>query len=65
MRQKAWESQRLRSAPAGLARKLKVTQAAISQLERRPNLLLESVANYIQALGGRLELLAVRPHRTV
>jgi DNA-binding transcriptional regulator YiaG len=48
-----------------LAKKLKVTQAAISRLERRPNLLLESIANYIQALGGRLELHAVLPNRTV
>lgn len=48
-----------------LAKKLKVTQAAISRLERRPNVLLQSVANYIAALGGRLELHAVLPHRTV
>jgi len=48
-----------------LAKKLKVTQAAISRLERRPNLLIESVANYIEALGGRLELHAVLPNRTV
>jgi transcriptional regulator with XRE-family HTH domain len=48
-----------------LARKLKVTQAAISRLERRPNVLLESIANYIAALGGRLELHAVLPNRTV
>ena len=47
------------------AQKLKVTQAAISRLERRPNLLLESIANYIEALGGRLELHAVLPSRTV
>ena len=48
-----------------LAKKLKVTQAAISRLERRPNLLLESIANYIEALGGRLELHAVLPRKTV
>ena len=48
-----------------LAKKLKVTQAAISRLERRPNPLLESIANYIEALGGRLELHAVLPNRTV
>ena len=47
-----------------LAKKLKVTHAAISRLERRPNLLLESI-NYIEALGGRLELHAVLPSRTV
>jgi transcriptional regulator with XRE-family HTH domain len=48
-----------------LAAKLKVTQAAISRLERRPNLLLESISNYVEALGGRLELHAVLPDRTV
>lgn len=48
-----------------LAKKLKVTQVAISRLERRPNLLLESIANYVQALGGRLELYAVLPNMTV
>jgi len=48
-----------------LAKKLKVTQAAISRRERRPNLLLESITNYIEALGGRLELHAVLPRRTV
>ena len=48
-----------------LAKKLKVTQAATSRLERRPNLLLETIANYIEALCGRLELHAVLPHRTV
>jgi DNA-binding transcriptional regulator YiaG len=48
-----------------LAGKLKVTQAAISRLERRPNVLIESIANYIEALGGRLELHAVLPNRTV
>jgi DNA-binding transcriptional regulator YiaG len=48
-----------------LAKKLKVTQVAISRLERRPNVLLESIANYVEALGGRLELYAVLPDRTV
>jgi DNA-binding transcriptional regulator YiaG len=48
-----------------LARKLKVTQVAISRLERRPSVLVESIANYVQALGGKLELYAVLPNRTV
>ena len=48
-----------------LAKRLKVTQVAISRLERRPNVFLESVANYVEALGGRLELYAVLPNRTV
>jgi transcriptional regulator with XRE-family HTH domain len=48
-----------------LAKKLKVTQAAISRLERRPNVLLETLSDYIGALGGQLELHAKFPHRTV
>jgi transcriptional regulator with XRE-family HTH domain len=48
-----------------LAKKLKVTQAAISRLERRPNVLLESIATYVAALGGRIEVHAVLPNRTV
>jgi DNA-binding transcriptional regulator YiaG len=48
-----------------LAEKLKVTQATISRLERRPNVLLGSLASYIDGLGGRLELRAVLPNRTV
>jgi len=48
-----------------LAETLKVTQAAISRLERRPNVLLESIRNYVEALGGKLELYAALPNRTV
>ena len=55
----------LQVSQAMLAKKLKVTQVAISRLERRPNVLLESIANYIEALGGKLELYAVLPNRTV
>lgn len=55
----------LQISQAELAKKLKVTQAAISRLERRPSVLLETLANYIEALGGRLELHAVLPNRTV
>jgi transcriptional regulator with XRE-family HTH domain len=55
----------LRISQDELAKKLKVTQAAISRLERRPNVLLESVAKYVEALGGRLELYAVLPNRSV
>jgi DNA-binding transcriptional regulator YiaG len=55
----------LQVSQAMLAKKLKVTQVAISRLERRPNVLLESIANYVEALGGKLELYAVLPNRTV
>jgi DNA-binding transcriptional regulator YiaG len=48
-----------------LARKIKVTEAAISQLERRPNVLLSAIANYVEALDGKLEVRAVLPDRTI
>jgi transcriptional regulator with XRE-family HTH domain len=55
----------LQLSQGDLAKKLRVTQAAISRLERRPNVLIESIANYVEALGGKLELHAVLPNRTV
>jgi hypothetical protein len=48
-----------------LAKKMKTTQVAVSRLERRPNLMLSSISNYIEALGGTLELRAVLPNRTI
>lgn len=48
-----------------MARRLKVTQVAVSRLERRPNLRLSTLAAYLQALGGRLEVRAVLPGREV
>ena len=46
-------------------RMINLTQATISRLERRPNMLLDSLANYVEGLGGRLEICAVLPDRTV
>ena len=48
-----------------LAQMLKTTQAAVSRLERRGNVTIGSLNDYIEALGGRLELNAVLPGRTV
>jgi transcriptional regulator with XRE-family HTH domain len=48
-----------------LAAKMKVSQVAISRLERRPNIQLETLSSYIKALGGTLELQAVLPNRTI
>jgi hypothetical protein len=42
-----------------------VTQGAISQLERRHDVLLSKLAEYIHALGGRLELVARFPDADV
>jgi len=48
-----------------LARKIKVTQADISQLERRPNVSLSTLANYVEGLDGKIEVRAVLPDRTI
>lgn len=55
----------LRVTQKDLAKKLKVTQVSVSRLERRPNVLVETLSNYIQGLGGHLELHAVLPNRTI
>lgn len=39
-----------------LAKKLHISQSAISQIESAKNLQLDTLANYVQALGGRLKL---------
>jgi DNA-binding XRE family transcriptional regulator len=44
-----------------LAELLEVTQGAISQLEKRDDVLLSKLAGYIRALGGNLELVAHFP----
>lgn len=46
---------------AELAELMEVTQGAISQLEKRHDLLLSRLAAYIHALGGHLELIARFP----
>lgn len=53
----------LRTRVAGLtqtqvAELLESTQAAISQLEKREDALLSTLAEYVHALGGELELIA-------
>jgi DNA-binding XRE family transcriptional regulator len=48
-----------------LARALHVTQANISQLERKQDLYLSTLSRYVEALGGHLELRAVFPDRTL
>lgn len=42
-----------------LAEQMGLTQAALSKLERRPNVTLSNLQRYVEALGGRLEIRAV------
>lgn len=62
--------QELRQQVAGvtqteLAQLMKVTQGAISQLEKRHDVLLSKLAGYVHALGGELELIARFPRAEV
>ena len=44
---------------------LGVSQANVSQLERRDDLYLSTLQGYVEALGGKLVLLAVFPDQTI
>jgi len=44
-----------------LAELMEVTQGAISQLEKRHDVLISKLAGYVHALGGELELIARFP----
>jgi DNA-binding XRE family transcriptional regulator len=44
-----------------LARTLDMSQAAVSQLEKRTDMYLSTLENFIEAMGGRLEMYAVFP----
>ena len=46
---------------AELAELMKVTQGAISQIEKRHDVLLSNLARYVHTLGGELELIARFP----
>ena len=46
-----------------MARKLKVGQDSISRLEHRTDMLLSTLGDYVQALGGRLHLVVEFPDR--
>ena|SRR5258706_944193 len=44
-----------------LARTLEMSQAAVSQLEQRTDMYLSTLENFVEAMGGRLEMYAVFP----
>lgn len=41
-----------------LAKALKVNQAAVSKLERRTDMYLSTLRSYVEAMGGRLDIIA-------
>jgi DNA-binding XRE family transcriptional regulator len=54
-----------KKSQATVAKKLKVTQSNISQLERGADPRLSTVAGYVSALGGKLEIVAVFDDETI
>jgi len=54
-----------RLSQAALAKKLNAQQATISKLERRTDMYVSSLRQYIGALGGELEIIARFPEGAV
>jgi transcriptional regulator with XRE-family HTH domain len=48
-----------------MAQKLHIKQAAVSKLERRTDMYLSTLRSYIEAMGGKLEIIASFPQRAV
>jgi DNA-binding XRE family transcriptional regulator len=48
-----------------LARALDVSQSNVSRIERAEDLYLSTLRGYVEALGGKLEINAVFPERTI
>src|SRR5713101_1395744 len=48
-----------------VAERMNATQSNVSHFERNPNIFLRSLAGYVEALGGRLEIRAVFPDQVV
>ena len=46
-----------------MARSLGITQDGVSRIERRSDLLISTLRSYVQAIGGRLSLVAEFPDR--
>jgi hypothetical protein len=48
-----------------LGKMLHIKQAAVSKLERRTDMYLSTLRSYIEAMGGKLEIIARFPNRAV
>jgi transcriptional regulator with XRE-family HTH domain len=53
-----------RQTQVALAEKLGIDQASVSAIENRSDLLLSTLARYVRALGGDVEIRAVFPEAT-
>lgn len=54
-----------RATQESVAERMHVTHSIVSHFERNPNIFLRSLASYVEALGGRLEVRAVFPDQDV
>jgi len=57
--------QMMKDSQEELASTLRVTQTAVSRLERRPDMLLSTLREFIRALGGEVEIRAVFGNRVL
>ena len=48
-----------------LAKKLHINQAGVSKLERRTDMYLSTLRGFIEAMGGKLEIIARFPNQAV
>jgi ribosome-binding protein aMBF1 (putative translation factor) len=48
-----------------MAAKLHIKQSAVSKLERRTDMYLSTLRSYIEAMGGKLEIIARFPNQAV
>ena len=53
----------LKKTQVHLARKLKIKQENVSRIEKRTDLLLSTLTGYVEAMGGKLRLVAEFPGR--
>ncbi len=49
----------------GLAKVLKVTQSEVSKIENRADVYVSTLSNYVEAMGGQLEIRAIFPEGKV
>jgi hypothetical protein len=54
-----------RRSQVEMAAKLHIQQAAVSKLERRTDMYLSTLRSYIEAMGGKLEIIARFPNKAV
>jgi Helix-turn-helix domain len=54
--------QAVQKTQVGVARSMKISQAAVARMEKRADLRLSTVTKYVASLGGKLHLIAEMPN---